>query len=319
MKQNKNIKYMSNSVDPSSSRSRYWLGAAMIFLSAIAFSAKAVLIKIMYRDYPMIDASATLMLRMMFSLPFYMVVAFSLARRSQNQNISLNDWAKVTLLGIVGYYAASILDFMGLAYISASVERLILFVYPTIVLLMTALVFKRKITGIQYFALFLTYTGIALAFVDDVGASQQKNLPLGATFIFLSAFTYAIYLVFSGELIPKVGSMKFTCYAMLAAGVVAIGQYFLANGFDKLATYPAGAYQMGFLIAMISTVIPTFLTAEGINRVGSGNASLMSAIGPVATIILANIFLDERITLLQSIGTAIVLAGVLIISTKGKK
>ena len=244
--------------------------------------------------------------------------AVVLSRKKSNIKFTFKEWGIIAGLGITGYYAASFFDFKGLAYISASVERLILFIYPTLVLLMSAIIFKKPITKIQYLALFLTYLGIVFAFASDIQAGVQRNLALGGFFIFLSSFTYAAYLVGSGDMIPKVGAMKFTCYAMLSSTLAVFVHYFIERGFI-FPNYPTGLLQLAFLMALVSTVLPTFLMAEGMNLIGSSNASLIGAIGPISTIILAHIFLEERISGMQILGTFIVLAGVLMISWRGKK
>jgi drug/metabolite transporter (DMT)-like permease len=305
------------STQPLSPQTKYIVGAILVFVSAVCFSAKAVMVKLAYQHYP-IDATSLLMLRMLFSAPFYAIGAVSLSKKKENVKFTVKEWAIIAGLGITGYYAASFFDFKGLAYISASVERLILFIYPTLVLIMTALFFKKPITKIQYLALFLTYLGIVFAFASDIEAGVQKNLALGAMFIFLSSFTYAMYLVGSGDMIPKVGAMKFTCYAMLFSTVAVFVHYLVERG-CQFPHYPIGLYQLAIGMALISTVLPTFLMAEGMNLIGSSNASLIGAIGPISTIILAHIFLDERISGMQLIGTFIVLGGVLMISWKGTK
>jgi drug/metabolite transporter (DMT)-like permease len=309
---------MSISTPLAQNRTQYWIGAGMVFFGAIGFSCKAVFVKMAYRDIPGIDSLTILALRMLFSIPFYLAVAISLARRPHNERIQGRAWVWILFLGVVGYYAASYFDFLGLQYISASVERIILFIYPTMVLIMTAIFFKKTISKIQYTALIITYLGISLAFVDDFWGSPQKNLTLGAFYIFLSALTYAIYLVFSGEWIPKIGSIIFTCYAMLVSSAIALLHFSWVKGLDTLLELPGEAYRLGFIIAIISTVIPTFLTAEGINRVGSSNMAIIGAVGPIITIVLAHFFLNENISLLQIVGTIVVLGGVLMISWKGK-
>lgn len=297
-------------------RKTYWFGTVLVLLGSLGFSAKAVLIKWAYQYQ--IDFISLLTLRMLFSMPFYAAVAWRLSLQPNNVPLKTPQWVRLAVLGILGYYAASLLDFWGLHYVTTSVERLILFVYPTIVLVITATYFKKKITHIQYLALILTYVGMALAFATDISAGVQSNLAKGATLIFGSAVTYAIYLVFSGDIIPKVGSMKFTCYAMLFAGLAITLNCLISNGLDVF-NYPKQLYCIAFLMAMISTVIPTFLLAEGIGIVGADNASLIGAVGPVSTIVMAYFALGERISAMQLLGTTVVLIGVLMISWKGKK
>ncbi len=298
-----------------SPQARYWLGALLVFMGSIGFSAKAVLIKLAYQ-YP-VNFVSLLTLRMLFAMPFYGLVAWFLSNKTNNQKLKSRQWFRLAVLGVLGYYVASILDFWGLQYVTASVERLILFVYPTIVLVTTALVFKKKITGIQYLSLVLTYLGIYCAFASDMAAGLQLNLAKGAILIFLSALTYAIYLVFSGDMIPKIGSIKFTCYAMLFAGIAVIINCLVANGLSVFS-FQKEVYWIAFFMAIFSTVIPTFMVAEGMNLIGASNASLIAAVGPISTIIMAYFFLGESVSFVQIVGTVIVLIGVLMISWKGK-
>ncbi|MBC7891624.1 MAG: EamA family transporter, partial [Sphingobacteriaceae bacterium] len=191
--------------------------------------------------------------------------------------------------------------------------------YPTIVLGVSALLFGHRIRSVQVVALVLTYAGIALAFLDDIDPALQTNLPLGAALIFGSALAYALYLVGSGELIPRVGSGRFTCYAMLAATGGTFVHFLVARPLALLTHLPNEVYALSGWIAIISTVLPTFLTAEGIRLIGSGNTSIVSSAGPVITIGLGYWLLGETVGLWQGLGTLLVLTGVLLIGLKGKK
>ncbi len=298
-------------------QARYGLGAVLVLLGAAGFSAKAVLIRMAYH-YP-VDSLTLLTLRMIFSMPFYVFIAYRLSRQTDYVRLSPRQLLPVVGLGLLGYYVASLLDFLGLQFVTASVERLILFVYPTIVLGVSALLFGHRIRAVQVLALVLTYAGIALAFLDDIDPALQTNLPLGAALIFGSALAYALYLVGSGELIPRVGSGRFTCYAMLAAAGGTFLHFLVTRPLALLTHLPAGVYALGGWIAIISTVLPTFLTAEGIRLIGSGNTSIVSSAGPVITIGLGYWLLGETVGLWQGLGTLLVLAGVLLIGLKGKK
>jgi drug/metabolite transporter (DMT)-like permease len=299
------------------SRLQYLLGASLVFFGAVCFSAKAVLIKYAYNHYK-IDSVSLLCLRMVFAFPFYAGVAFYLSRKENYIKLKQKQWLVLALLGIVGYYVSSILDFEGLNYVTASVERLILFIYPTLVVVFSALFFRKKIKLIQYLALALTYTGMLIAFIPDLKAGINNNLLIGATWIFISAVTYACYMIGSGEMIPALGSLKFTSFAMMFATLAILIHFCLINGFN-LFHFPAGVYWISIAMAIFSTVLPTFAVSEGIRMIGSGNASIIGGIGPVSTIVLANIYLGEAISVQQLAGTFVVLAGVLMISWKGKK
>lgn len=252
---------------------------------------------------------------MVFSLPFFLVIGYFSGNKKETGSLGRNDWINILLLGMIGYYLASLFDFQGLQYITAGLERLILFVYPTIVVIISAFLYKRRIRKIQYIALLMTYIGIFATFAFDINLQTQPNIGLGALLIFLSALAYAIYLIGSGKMIPKVGTMRFTAYAMsFSALAIIIHSYFLNR--MALWDFDTEVYIISGMMAVFSTVIPSFLISGGIKWIGSDNASIVGSIGPVSTIVLAYFFLGEAISLSQLAGTAFVLAGVLIISLK---
>ncbi len=292
----------------------YWQGALMVFLGAIAFSTKAIFVKLAYR-YP-VDAISLLALRMIFSLPFFLVIAW-MSRKQANTQIKKSDWFWIILLGMMGYYLASMLDFLGLLYVTASMERLILFSYPTIVLIASAILFKQPVQRIQYLALLFTYTGIAFAFWGDLQWQDQEKVYLGAGLIFGAAIVYALYLTGSGQLIPRWGARRFNAYAMSMAAFAVI---FHASLAQPLAVFrlDVTVYLLSLAMALISTVIASFLITAGIGRIGASNAAIISSVGPISTIVLASIFLEEIITWYQIVGTGLVLLGVLMISLSRK-
>jgi drug/metabolite transporter (DMT)-like permease len=293
---------------------RRYLGALLTFLGAICFSAKAVMVKLAYIHQA--DALSLLTLRMLFSLPFFIAIAIYSSRKISDVRLTSKDWLMVIILGVTGYYLASFFDFEGLRFITAGLERLILFVYPTLVVILSAVFFKKKIGRREYAALLLTYIGIAIVFINDLNL-YQKNLWLGTALIFGSAFTYSIYLIGSGELIPKLGSMRYTSYAMIVS-TVAVCIHYISSSEIKILSFSKEVYLLSAAMALFSTVIPALLLSEGIRMIGSGRASIIGSIGPVSTIILAYFFLGENITLYQLLGTALVLAGVLTVSRSKK-
>ncbi len=292
--------------------------AILVFTGAVLFSSKAILIKLAFRYE--VDAVSLLALRMLFALPIYLAIAYWAAKNSPEpaSAISKKEWAAVIALGLVGYYLASLMDFLGLQYVSASIERLILFTYPTIVLIFSALIYKEKINGNQLIALLLTYTGIGFALAGDVGWEENPNFLLGASMIFFSAFAYAFYLIFSSQLLPKFGNLRYTSWIMISAAFGILSHHAIQSGLD-LFGFPMPVYGLCFLMAVIATVIPSFLVSEGWVRIGASNTSIIGSIGPVSTIILAYVFLGERLTGLQWIGTALVITGVLVISLQKNK
>ena len=295
----------------------YIQGALLVFIGAVMFAGKAVLVKYDYIHYH-VDTVPLLALRMAFSLPFYLIILLIEKNKTPiNESVETKHWLWMLAMGILGYYLASLFDFWGLNYVTAGTERLILFLYPSIVLIISALFLKHKIQKTQYIALLITYLGIVCTFVPNLQLGLGQNLILGCFLIFLSAFTYALYIIGSGELIPKFGTIRFTCYAMITSTIAVLIHHVLA-GNGSLLNYPKEVYYLSFTMAAMCTVIPSFLISGGIKKIGSGNASIIGSIGPIATIIMANIFLDEIINSWQMVGTLIVLSGVLMISWKGK-
>lgn len=283
-------------------------------LGAVCFSTKAIFVKLCFRHG--VDGITVLMLRMLFALPFYLVITIA---RKEVRSINHQEvpWGKIILLGLVGYYLASLFDFLGLQYITASLERLILFIYPTIVLVIGAVIFRRKITAPQLIAVILSYSGIALACLEHVQVTGER-IGLGVFYIVLSAITYAIYLVFSDDIIKKIGSVTYTCFSMIVSSVVVLLHYFLLydihiTGFDWQVYFYSG------LMAIISTVIPTFLIVKGISLISSSNASLVATVGPVATISMSYFILNEPFSGIQALGTILVISGVVYLGWSGRK
>lgn len=295
------------------SRWHYPIGILLLVLGNIAFSGKAVIIKMAYRHQ--IDAYSLLALRMLFAAPFYIALLIAQQLRPDAKKINLKQWLHISILGFLGYYIASLLDFLGLQYVTASMERLILYLYPTMVLVLSWLIFKQKITRIQYWALFITYGGVLLTFSGEIFAGTQRNLPLGAALIFTCALAYAIYVVFTGKMVREVGTWQFTCYAMLSATLGVIVQSWFHNGL-AVFHYPKDVYVLSVWLAVAATVLPTFMVAEGLRRVGANDGAVIGFIGPIATIVLGYWLLGEPITPMQLLGTAVVGAGVLLISMK---
>lgn len=276
--------------------------------SAVAFSAKAVIAKVGYRHGA--DPATLLALRMAFSLPFFVVAAVLTARR--RAPLPRAELGKIVVLGVLGYYLASVLDFYGLVHISAGLERLILFVYPTLVVVMSALLFKTPITKRTLVALGLTYSGILLAVKTETAGAHGAKLWLGVTMIFGCALSYAAYLVGSGRLIPRIGSLRFTALAMIVSTAAMLIHFWIVGG--SFAGHAPAVYLDGLLLALVCTVLPVFLLAEGIRRVGAGPAAIIGAVGPISTIALAHWVLGEPVHLIQAIGTLLVLIGATVVA-----
>lgn len=292
------------------------IGILIALLGAILFSTKAVLVKLAYQ-YD-IDAITLLLFRMVFALPIYIGILIFYKKKVTYQP-SRKDYRLLLLIGLSGFYAASFLDFSGLKYITASLERLILFTYPTIVVMIVTIFFKEKLTRPKFYALLFTYIGIGIVFIGNVDVANQENLVIGSILIFLCAISYAIYIVGSGILLPKFGTWIYTSIAMIVAATAVIIHYlFIHKGIGNLH-FPYQVYIISIIMATFSTVIPTLLTSEGIRLIGASNSAIVASVGPVSTITLAYIFLDERLTTVQILGGLLVLGGVLFITLQRKK
>jgi drug/metabolite transporter (DMT)-like permease len=293
------------------------LGFSIAFIGAVLFSTKAIMVKLAFAEIK-VDALSLLTLRVIFSLPFYVIAAFWVNNQQDDVTLSKKQWLQIGLLGIFGYYLSSLFDFVGLQYISAGLERLILFLYPTFVVFINAVVYKQAINRNQRIALILTYLGIALAYFGELSVdTSNPNFYWGSFLIFVCAITYAIYIVGSGRLIPQIGAQKFTAYAMLAATGGIFLHFLLRGEFDAL-TRNDGLWWYGILLAIVATVIPTFMLSSALKRIGSNNVAIISSVGPVSTIVQAHYFLGERMFGAQLAGTILVVAGVLMLSVKVK-
>ncbi len=284
-------------------------------LGVVLFSSKAVMVKLAY-EYG-VGTLELLLFRMIFSLPIYVSILFLIRKKTPPQSIGRKEVLWLIVFGFLGYYMASYFDFLGLNYIKAGLERIILFLYPTIVVFLARLFFKEKITKIQVMAIGITYVGVLITFWDELEISGDKTL-WGAFLIFLSAVTYASYLVGSGWLIPKFGVLRFTCYAMIVSTLCVVAHYALSADWD-LWNYPTPVYLYGLAMAIMATIIPSFLVSESIKRLGASHFSILGGLGPVSTILLAYIFLGERLTLIQLLGMLVVILGITYLSVKRKK
>ncbi len=288
----------------------YTLGFLITFIGAILFSTKAIFVKLAFANTD-VDAVSLLALRMVFAVPFYIGIAILYSYRESNVKFTTRQWFKIIFLGLIGYYLSSLFDFLGLQYISAGLERLILFLYPTFAILLNAAVYKKRINRIQKIALLLTYTGIAIAYFGELKMDDSNpDFFLGTFFIFLCALTFSVYLVGSGRLIPVVGATKFTAYTMTAAAVGVITHYFVAG--NTVHHFSGSILGYGVLLAIIATVIPTFFISNGLKKIGSNNVAIISSVGPVSTILQAHFILGEKLIAAQITGTVLVIAGVLL-------
>lgn len=285
-------------------------GLAIAIVGAILFSMKAVVAKLLYRYH--IDAVTLLAFRMMFSLPVFAVVA--LWQMRVGPALPNADRWRLIGLGLIGYYLSSFLDFLGLQYISVGLERLILFLTPTFVLLITAVFFKRRISRVEWMALGLSYCGIVFVFLHDLHGGAGSTA-LGATFVLGSAISYAAYLLGSGELVRRIGSLRLVSYAMCVSSVACISQFFVLRP-ASLLVQPAPVYWLSLANGIFCTVLPVFMTMTAVQRIGAPTASQAGMIGPISTLFLGALILGEPITAVQLAGTALVLSGIYMLSRK---
>jgi len=294
-------------------RSPAVMGIVCILVGTFCFAAKGIVIKLAYQYG--ISATPLLALRMLFALPFYAAVAIWLQTQTLTPLVKGDGW-KIIGLGLLSYYVSSLLDFMGLQYISAGLERLILYIYPTLVLLMLAFWKKEKVTRKTKMALMLAYSGMLLVFIQDVRLTSDWNQTLlGAGLVLLSTVFFALFVVLAGDTIPKVGSSRFTAYAMLSACAGVILHNLVAEGIENLHQ-PQPVYVLAIILAFFCTVIPSFLMNKGISLIGSGRAVVLGSIGPVITLFLGALVLHEPITLVQFMGALLVISGVSLATRK---
>ncbi len=290
-------------------------GAILVLIGAILFSAKAVVVKLTYQ-FPL-GAVTSLFFRMLFAFPFLVWIAYREEKKEGATRIERKEWISVISMGIVGYYLASLFDFVGLQYITAGLERIILFVYPTLVVVLSFLFLKTKIHFKEIFSLLLTYTGVGIAYSQDLKVGETKDVTLGAFFILLSALTYAIYLMGSGKMIPRLGAKRYTAYALAISSVVVFLHFALFGRYEELIQ-PFEFYILAFFMGTVNTVLPAIFVSEGIERVGSKAAAIIGSVGPMSTLFLAYWFLGETITFFHIIGTVFVLSGVFLIGNQKK-
>lgn len=295
------------------SRSRADLvGVVLVLIASVGFSGRGILIKL---SYPYgVDAVTLMMLRMAFSLPFFVVMGWAASRNAAP--IARPDWWMLLGLGFLGYYMSSLLSFLGLIFVPATLERLLLYLTPTLVVVLSALIYRQRVRRDHALALALTYGGIMLVLGDTLVISQAPlDLAVGSVLVFCSTLTFAAYLLGSGSIIPRIGSARFTAYASGTASLLVIAQFLLTRDFTAL-DLPPPVYVYGAMMAVLCTVFPTWAMAEGMRRIGTNRASITSSIGPVSTIVLAAIVLGEPVTTIQIAGAALVLTGVWLVGRK---
>jgi drug/metabolite transporter (DMT)-like permease len=271
---------------------------------AIAFSGKAIIVKLSYRYG--VDAVTVIMYRMLFALPMFGLLAWRASRNAPP--LTAHDWWVVTGLGFSGYYLASFLDFWGLQYVSASLERLILYLNPTIVLVLSVFLFKQRVTRAQWGALVLSYVGVLIVFGHDLSLSGT-NVAFGTLLVFGSAISYALYLVFSGATVKRLGALRLSGLATTIASVLCITQFFVLRPPSAMIVQPEVIW-LAILNATLCTFVPILLVMIAIEKIGASLASQMGMVGPLSTVLLSVWLLGEPFTAWIAAGTALVLSGV---------
>jgi drug/metabolite transporter (DMT)-like permease len=279
-------------------------GLLLAGLGAVAFSGKAIIVKLAYRYG--VDAVTLIMYRMLFALPLFVVLAWWSGRGKPA--LTWRDIRTVLGLGFCGYYLASFLDFAGLRYISASLERLILYLNPTLVLGLGAFLFRKKVTRSQILALAVSYLGVLCVFGREASL-QGADVPLGATLIFSSAVSYAIYLSYSGEEVKRLGALRLTGLATTVACIICIAQFLILRPLSA-AVVPSAVLWLSVLNATLCTFAPVLMVMMAIERIGASLTAQAGTVGPLSTILLAVVLLGEPFTVWIAAGTALVLSGI---------
>jgi drug/metabolite transporter (DMT)-like permease len=281
-----------------------WSGFALAIAGAVAFSGKAILAKLMYRHG--VDAAQVLFWRMLLALPLFLALAWWASRGKAA--FTARDWRAIVALGFTGYYLASWLDFLGLQYITASLERLILYLNPTLVLIISALFLGKRIGAKQAVAMVLSYAGVMLVFGQEL-QFEGAHVALGTGLVFASALSYAVYLVASGEVVQRIGALRLTGAATSVACVFCIAQLFVIRS-PEAVFVPQEVLWLSLVNATLTTFAPVVMVMMAIERIGAPLAAQCGMVGPMSTILLGVVLLGEPFTGWVIVGTVLVLAGV---------
>ncbi|MGN7919940.1 DMT family transporter [Lysobacter sp. 22409] len=292
------------------------LGIALAASGAVLFSAKAILAKLQYRYG--VDSLDVLTLRMALSLPLFVLLGIRETQRARQRQAlpSRRDLGLILVLGVLGYYLSSLLDFWGLEYVPVSLERLILFLNPTIVLLIGLFAYRRKVAAKEWIALAVSYAGVVLVMVENLRV-QGEHVLFGSALVLGAAVSYALYLAMSGELVKRMGSLQLVAYAMVVSTAATLIHYLIARDPSGLLGLPWQVYGLATANAVFCTFLPVTFTMAAVARLGAGTAAQFSVIGPVSLVFLGAWVLGESITAIQLVGTAVVLGGVVLLSRPG--
>ena len=288
-------------------------GLLLALGGSIAFSGKAIIVKLAYRHG--VDAVTLIMYRMLFALPIFAVMAWWASRGKPP--LTRKDWLGVLGLGVTGYYLASFLDFAGLAYISASLERLILYLNPTLVVVLGWLVYGRGIRWGQAAGMLVSYCGVVLVFGHEAHL-QGADAAWGTLLVFLSAVSYAVYLVYSGEMVQRLGALRLVGLATTVACLCCLAQFVVLRPFSAAVVAPEVIW-LSVLNATLCTAAPVLMVMMAIERIGAGMAAQAGMVGPLSTIFMGIWILGEPFTLWLAVGTCLVVAGIFVFTRLARK
>lgn len=291
-----------------------FIGVFLVLLGTLGFSIKAILIKLIYEIDPGIDAISVLTLRFVVALPFLIMLLYYRESKQFLSAINTAQFGIIFMLGAVGYYVSAILDFSALMYIPAGLERLILFLFPTFVVIISMIIRPHEITRATIIALVLSYAGILLVFIEKMPQFDPEMIK-GSLLVFAAAIVFALYTIASVSQIKQHGSVRFAAYSLIAAATAAFAHAFIVHGFSFF-DQSVEVYSLILPMAIFSTVVPMVFIGAGINRIGASSASIVSTSGPVITISLALVILGETIGPLQMIGSVMIMLGVFFVARK---
>ena len=296
------------------------LGSIFALGAAFLFSTKAIFIKQAYALSPLVDGTVLLALRMCSALPFFLLLCWM--NRHHNRNITGKDWGWLVIAGLIGYYFSSWLDFAGLMYISASLERIILFLYPTLTVIATSFIYKQKLNVKTIIAIGLSYGGTVIVMLQEQSTvPHEGNFWLGASLVFASAVCFALYLLMTPRLIEKFGSWNYTGLALSIACIGTLTHFMIATPqpIQLISQLPSQVIWYGVALGLFVTVLPTILIAQSISRLGAAQSAMIGSIGPILTIILAVALLGEHMNAIQWLGCLLNIIGVMMITLSKKK
>ena len=296
------------------------LGSIFALGAAFLFSTKAIFIKQAYALSPLVDGTVLLALRMCSALPFFLLLCWM--NRHHNRNITGKDWGLLIIAGLIGYYFSSWLDFAGLMYISASLERIILFLYPTLTVIATSFIYKQKLNFKTIIAIGLSYGGTVIVMLQEQSTvPHEGNFWLGASLVFSSAVCFALYLLMTPRLIEKFGSWNYTGLALSIACIGTLTHFMIATPqpIQLISQLPSQVIWYGVALGLFVTVLPTILIAQSISRLGAAQSAMIGSIGPILTIILAVALLGEHMNAIQWLGCLLNIIGVMMITLSKKK